>query len=199
MKERPLPMSAPLVIKTQEDVKKETRRCWGLEPLNYAPDHWEFKGFGPADRLGRLVASFQDFTGKYHLDLPCPYGAPRDVLWVRENWGRFEPVGPGFSPKYFYEAGMTREQRAQLKLRPSIHMPREACRLFLKLEAVRVERLHEITETSAKLEGARSGRILPYKTDDWQLEIGNGTYRQGFEFIWYDINGKKSWDHNPWV
>ena len=77
-----------------------------------------------------------------------PY-QPGDILWVRETW-RFSLAG-GF---YVYRADPGREQRNKkicemdptLRWRPSIHMPRKAARLFLKVKDVRVERLQDTSQ-----------------------------------------------------
>lgn len=78
-----------------------------------------------------------------------------DILYVRETWHKAYD-----GEKYFYLADkMTnREERKLLdydnvKWRPSIHMPKEAARIWLKVTDVRVERLQEITEDGVWDEG----------------------------------------------
>lgn len=179
-RERQLTMSPALVPQVQRRAKRATRRLYGLEPVNYCPDHWQFMGFSPKDRLGRMVANFQDFTGKYKLALPCPYGAPGDVLWLRENYRR---AAGGF----MYQASATKEEQSKLRWKPSIHMPREACRLFLEHGSLHVERLHQIDE-----EGARDEGMVPILGDP------HG-YTNAFRRTWITLNGEASWTHNPWV
>ncbi|PIT18248.1 hypothetical protein [Snodgrassella alvi] len=70
------------------------------------------------------------------------------------------------------------------KWRPNLHMPKQICRLFLNLIAVRLERLHDISEADAKAEGA---------------VIEDGSYVTNYKRIWEEINGQGSWDDNPWV
>ena len=68
-------------------------------------------------------------------------------------------------------------------------MPKEACRLFLKVTNVRVERLQDITEMDAIFEGC-----MQYEKDtDWMTAL------YGFELLWKKINGESSWKSNPWV
>src|SRR5690554_1117458 len=65
-----------------------------------------------------------------------------DILWVRETWGKKDG-------HYFYKAGhelLVDGEPLINRWHPSIHMPREAARIFLRVTNVRVERLHEITE-----------------------------------------------------
>lgn len=103
---------------------------------------------------------------------PCirkaPY-QPGDLLYVRETWERFEcrncegdeRGNCTKEPKksvldktcgcYMYRA--TDEISGDAKWRPSIHMPKEAARIWLKVTDVRVERLQEITEDQTEEEG----------------------------------------------
>ncbi len=103
---------------------------------------------------------------------PCirkaPY-QPGDILYVRETWERFECWNcegdeRGNCPKepqksvldktcgcYMYRA--TNEISGDAKWHPSIHMPKEAARIWLKVTDMRVERLQEITEVQTEEEG----------------------------------------------
>ena len=71
------------------------------------------------------------------------------------------------------------------KCRPSIFMPRWASRLTLEITGVRVERLKDISNEDCFAEG------LPADTTK-----GNRTW---YGDLWEEINGKGSWDANPWV
>lgn len=93
--------------------------------------------------------------------------------------------------------------------KPSIHMPKEACRLFLKIKSINVERLQDITKEDAIAEGI--GRWveerLKSKPVHYQLyytEPGDDSMYSScpilsFESLWQSINGPDSWDENPWV
>lgn len=75
-----------------------------------------------------------------------PY-QPGDILYVRETWKK-APNG------YFYYEDWQRNDIADVtKWKPSIHMPKEAARIWLKVTDVRVERLQEITEVGIRKEG----------------------------------------------
>ena len=82
------------------------------------------------------------------------------------------------------------------KWRPSIHMPKEAARIWLKVTDVRVERLQEINDKEAKKEGGPLEKEITY--------IGEGFQTNDFAELW-DYTIKKSdfdrygWDANPWV
>lgn len=115
---------------------------------------------------------------------------PGDVLWVRETWAK-DPFGDG----YIYP---TEVPGAGQKWRPSIFMPREAARIFLRVTDVRVERLKEITPSQIDKEGC-----CEYKYDAKTgnlLESGPSWFR-----ILWEKTLKPSdlpaygWDANPWV
>ena len=78
----------------------------------------------------------------YHTD---------DILYVRETWS------PVFvrPRRYLYKVGCEEAENLPIKWHPSIHMPKEAARIFLKVNYVRVERLQEITEEQVDAEGFR--------------------------------------------
>jgi hypothetical protein len=113
-----------------------------------------------------------------------PY-QPGDILWVRET---FLPINNA----YYYKSDNKHIELEQLgicfKWRPSIHMPRDAARIFLRVMKVRVERLRDISPDDALAEG-----FTGYGTKD-------GTLDAFFEF-WDSLNAKRGygWDTNPWV
>lgn len=147
----------------------------------------------------------------------APY-QPGDILYVRETWERFECWNcegdeKGNCPKepkksvldktcgcYMYRA--TDEISGDAKWHPSIHMPKEAARIWLKVTDVRVERLQDITEDGAEAEGAIDNRGLIHSPENEYDRIY--TAREHFIEIW-DRTIKKSdldiygWDANPCV
>lgn len=75
-----------------------------------------------------------------------PY-QPGDILYVRETWKQ-APNG-----YYYYEDWQRNDIADVTKWKPSIHMPKEAARIWLKVKNVRVEQLQEITEEQTEEEG----------------------------------------------
>ena len=145
----------------------------------------------------------------------APY-QPGDILYVRETWERFECWNcegdeKGNCPKepkksvldktcgcYMYRA--TDEISGDAKWHPSIHMPKEAARIWLKVTNVRVERLQEITEDGAKAEGAnwKNGQNV-----GWEEKMKR-TATERFAEIWNSTIKKSDldrygWAANPWV
>lgn len=123
-----------------------------------------------------------------------PY-QPGDTLYVRETWWKNGNT-------YFYKAGCSKGliDNMYVKWRPSIHMPKEAVRIWLKVTDVRVERLQDITDEQAKAEGAnwKNGKNVGFE------EKMRRTAVERFAEIWNSTIKKSDldrygWDANPWV
>lgn len=126
---------------------------------------WGYTAFTPKGCIS-CRGTFADGYGEKFFKLPCE---PGDILYVRETWERFECWNcegdeSGSCPKepqksvldrvcgcYMYRA--TDEISGDAKWHPSIHMPKEAARIWLKVTDVRVERLQKITEDGCIAEG----------------------------------------------
>lgn len=96
--------------------------------------------------------------------------------------------------RYYYKAD---DNDFHCVWHPSIHMPKEAARIWLKVTDVRVERLHDITGKSVLREGINS-HVHP------DADYFDGNQREVFAELWNstikktDI-GRYDWDANPWV
>ena len=109
--------------------------------------------FYNADRRTYAVHNFADKEHTEQLstaERTCPI-CTGDILYVRETW-KEAPKG-----YYYYEDWQKDDIADVTKWKPSIHMPKEAARIWLKVTDVRVERLQEITEVQAQAEGCNSG------------------------------------------
>ena len=126
---------------------------------------------------------------------PCepPY-QPGDILYVRETWCKnadFE--------EYYYAANRETGVCAPygLKWHPSIHMPNEAARIWLKVTDVRVERLQDMTGQDILREGVNC-HVHP------EAHYFDGNQKMMFAELW-DSTIKKTdmyrygWDANPWA
>lgn len=84
---------------------------------------------------------------------------------------------------------------------PSIHMPRWASRITLRITSVRVERLHEITEVDASAEGVTvEPTPAPYRDACRELVLPvPRTARGAFASLWDRLHGPGSWEANPWL
>ncbi len=75
-------------------------------------------------------------------------------------------------------------------------MPRSASRITLEITGVRVERLQDISEQDASAEGAD---LCVEQSVSKYAKRRCPTYVCSFGALWESINGKGSWDANPWV
>lgn len=181
--------------------------------------------FYNADRRTYAVHNFADKEQMEQLstaERTCPI-CPGDILYVRETWERFECWNcegdeRGNCPKepkksvlnktcgcYMYRA--TDEISGDAKWHPSIRMPKEAARIWLKVTDVQVERLQEITEDGAKAEGINEEWAMSWWSPTYYDPDSGGypKYRDTFAFEVWNKTIKKSdidrfgWDANPWV
>lgn len=155
-----------------------------------------------------------------------PYGRPGDRLWVRETF-QLHTVGTGEIRVTYREGNEDRfvdpEEFGGIPddngWRPSIFMPRWASRITLEIEAVRVERLQDISEEDAQLEGIETvhcenfgaWRNYAFKTshtragvavnDEHHRIVGYKSAVRSFRSLWDSINDNSGfgWDTNPWV
>lgn len=145
--------------------------------------------FYNADRRTYAVHNFADKEHTEQLSIAertCPI-CPGDILYVRETWKK-APNG-----YYYYEDWQRNDIADVTKWKPSIHMPKEAARIWLKVTNVRVERLQEITEVQAQAEGCNSGLLTGACTARGQFEdLWNSTVKKS------DID-RYGWDANPYV
>lgn len=176
--------------------------------------------FYNADKRTYAVHNFADLEHIEQLsttERTCPI-CPGDILYVRETWERFECWNcegdeSGSCPKepqksvldkvcgcYMYRA--TDEISGDAKWHPSIRMPKEAARIWLKVTDVRVERLQDITEEGAKKEGAIDNRGFIHSPNNEYDNVH--TAREHFVKIWNNTIKKSNldrygWDASPWV
>ena len=182
MTERPILFSAPMVRAILDGNKTQTRRIckpaqfFSLSKVVEVPD--------PQER-GQVYngSHFGDEDGE--VQFACPYGGRGDRLWVRESFSPYE-----HREGCWYWADGNIAAHDCTKPKPSIHMPRWASRITLEITGVRVERLQDISEADAWAEGCEG-----YDDD---VTGGKSGYTEYCE-LWEKINGKGSWDLNPWV
>lgn len=161
--------------------------------------------FYNADKRTYAVHNFADkkHTEKLNIvERTCPI-CPGDTLYIRETWGY--PISLNSDKQYVFRADKIAESGFKNDSHiwhPSIHMPKEAARIWLKVTNVRVERLQDITEDGAEAEGAIDNRGFIHSPENEYDRIY--TAREYFIKIW-DRTIKKSdldiygWDVNPWL
>lgn len=147
---------------------------------------WGYTAFTPKGCIS-CRGTFADGYGEKFFKLPCE---PGDILYVRETWKK-APNG-----YYYYEDWQRNDIADVTKWKPSIHMPKEAARIWLKVTDVRVERLKEITPQGAWKEGARCSCLHPVPDCAGNktafVNIWNSTIKKS-DLDWY------GWSANSWV
>lgn len=187
--DRPILMSAPMVLAVLAGRKSQTRRLVKPQPgqavhHGYARPDGDFTwcletGHGVSDRI------------------VCPFGRAGDRLWVRESFRKIMGDTHGwietdYRATYVEGSRLGEHFGVKPKWTPSIHMPRCASRITLKITDVRAEQLQAISADDAAAEG-------------WPGPDAANTIRNGYPIAWYSllwdqINGRRHpWASNPWV
>lgn len=192
MRERPILFNTEMVMALLNGTKTCTRRV-----VRYKYSNTEMKI--KKDKYGaRLIEIQKDVKGEksdgstYHKLLPfvekeAPY-QPGDILYVRETWCKGSYGNE--KEKYYYKAD---DNNFFCTWHPSIHMPKEAARIWLKVTDVKAERLQDMDKMDAVKEGI-----------DPRLCINLNHALAKFKKLW-DSTIKKSdldrygWDANPYV
>lgn len=178
MKERPILFSGAMVRAILAGEKTQTRRI--VKPQECVEEMPE------ESELGVIVHA------------ACPYGQPGDRLWVRETWAEVTGPSRDEDPAEFQRLRLGMAYRADwhaaapFPWRPSIFMRRWMSRITLEVTDVRVERLLDISAADCRAEGhpQRPGCSQEAQDDaarDWYMDL------------WISINGKGSWNANPFV
>lgn len=164
------------LIKPQPDKKH-------IYPLGFVTDSTEKK------EVGCFGFAANEYGGSIQYVKPPYRYAPGDILYVRETWKK-APNG-----YYYYEDWQRNDIADVTKWKPSIRMPKEAARIWLKVTNVMVERLQEITSEQIGREGV----------DVEYPHVLNGEEkRYAFSTLWNSTVKKSDldrygWKANPWV
>ncbi len=178
------------VIKPQPDEKHQF-------PLGFVTSSTDNKN------IGSYGWGIDEYGGHIqYAKIPYKVG---DYLYVRETFG-FD------KNNYFYKADFSNADLDKIKnitkWLPSIHMPKAAARIFLRVTDVRIERLQDITEEQAIKEGCEGLECSCHGTAYACTDCYNTGWLEppqvDFIFLWnstikkQDID-KYGWDANPWV
>lgn len=179
-KERPILFNGPMVHAILAGRKTVTRRIVKPQPdatfLDFGElQHDKHQGYG----FHNGVRYWSSIAGK-----------PGDRLWVRETWAEITIAQAADQQWFVYRQSDNRTDFGG-PWRPSIFMPRRACRILLEITAIRVERLHAITNDQCIAEGCPGGHgsIPGY--------IYNATPQEHFRHVWESTGG--DYHANPWV
>jgi hypothetical protein len=202
-KKRPILFNEMMVLALLNKTKTQTRRA--LTPKHIRSIDMGAQ-LGECHPLHHLTPSDQGYVTSF-----CPFGQVGDYLYVRET---FQFVGdpasyPCPSKNIVYRAGYPDNvhpsfenvpSKADMRFRTSLHMPKWAARIQLKIESVRLEQLTAICEADAIAEGIDSAlnengqpRYRDYETGKMTCENPIDSFRT----LWCSTGGK--WDESVYV
>lgn len=188
---KPILFNTEMVRAILEGRKTVTRRLgsWKIKMFDIDKNGLVMATVCKGSEKGLTVRHFEGGTVKQLIEVLSDYKVG-DVLYVRETWSECEG-------RYIYRACTKGLDAIPLvKWKPSIHMPKEAARIFLRVTDVRVERLQDITEEQAKAEGV--AHLFDNLSDE---EYTDWTKRAGFypkekskwnylNYLWHGHFGK---------
>ena len=187
---KPILFNAEMVRAILDGRKSCTRRAIKPQPdekhtypLGFITDSTEKK------EVGCFGFAVNEYGGSIQYVKPPYRYAPGDILYVWETWKK-APNG------YFYYEDWLRNDIADVtKWKPSIHMPKEAARIWLKVTDVRVERLQEITSEQISREGVEV---------EYPHVLNGEEKRYAFSTLWNSTIKKSDldrygWNASPWV
>lgn len=215
-RERPILFSGAMVraLLRAENPKTQTRRLESFDAINQNPSDFEFLKLG--EFQGEPHAFFHQISTGNQVLVKCNKGQPGDRLWVKETHAP-HPQHPlvrcayqADLKSYGLDNGRASASEDSIgtvlgapvsnpakpwggKWKPSIFMKRCYSRITLEITGVRVERLNEISGEDAFAEGVD---IFP---PDGPREPYFNAAKSRYLEIWESINGKNSWEKNPWV
>lgn len=208
MAEKPILFSAEMVRAILAGRKTQTRRLVKPRPACMQPGGTIKPS--PSD-VGMFIVENWEKQGRAFLDfgrrddIRSPY-APGDTLWVREQLARPGWAGDPWlyaadlQPVMVEKADQTEmlvwAQHKQQDYCPSIHMPRWASRITLRVTGVRVERVRDISDEDVQAEGITYEQAMAFADE------GSPDYSMAFRELWHTIHaadGPNGWAANPWV
>lgn len=199
MNSRPIIFNTEMVRAILSGRKTQTRRPVKPQPVKL--ENIKYARVEIKDEMGHWFGIGLGIGTTPICSAKRPY-QPGDTLWVRETFWRERYYKRGILQDEIFGYRADGKNPEVKKWRPSIHMPREASRITLRITGARVERLQDISEEDAKAEGFcdhPTGIIIPNSRPPQRAEI---SYVDWFKDLWERINKKRqglTWNDNPWV
>lgn len=188
-KEKPILFSTKMVQALLNGTKRQTRRIMKpqLNDTGYLSRDGNFEY-----NEGTIVKA------KYNIG---------DTLWVRETF--IPPLGYGTIPCYIYKANNEHNELFNGRWKPSIFMPKKACRIYLEITDVKIEKLQDISKEDAIAEGIEVvvpnneiKNVTCYKDYEAKNNLKSDFFCNpinSYQTLWNSINGKHAWLINPYV
>ena len=179
----PMPFSTQMVQALLKGEKTQTRRILKPQPKMQngqkikVLNKWFFISNDKSDYIKQPIAK-------------------GDIIWVRETFDKWDIGG---ASDIIYKADIADKIIINsTKWKPSIFMKKEYCRIWLKVKAVTIEQLNDISDSDSLKEGIinyRNGYFIDYTgTVDFVKSA-----KLSYASLWEKINGIGSWDINPFV
>lgn len=190
---KPILFNTGMVRAILDSHKTVTRRVVKPQPTFFYKYGGKLQDTDDQDGIAFLAMTEQN--GEDHEEIYVAPYRPGDILYVRETWAPFYETmysDPVIGYRYYSETDEEIKERIPEYLNwfwpgrwsPSIHMPRKAARIFLRVTDVRVERLQDMPPYDIAFEGFR-------KQKDF-IELWNNTLKPADRALY-------GWDANPWV
>ena len=207
---KPILFNTEMVRAILDGRKTQTRRVVkefiGEQILSIsAPDGIFIGRYGRDGWLGELPDRHDGNTYCVEAKPPCKAG---DILWVRETWAWLSTmecasfcIGPCKHYKDEYGCFVYKADNPNFAWHPSIHMPKEAARIFLRVTDVRVERLQDINSAGAIAEGCDGRGYRPSSGTDGTLSIVPVDFSvERFQTVWDKTVPRNpcKFKRNPW-
>ena len=210
--------TAENILALRRGDKTHTRRVMKVQPLGDVKSATLWK-----DGLWRIehapIKAHDLPAGNYvGIRVRCPYGAPGDILGVKEGYRIIHDIprsrvvtGEYLADDAEFEVELSLAEWDRWSARkfpyratPGRFMYKSLCRDRLLVKGIRIERVQDITEDGAIAEGVRSERCFLYGEYDLtptlrETKLSLSIWR--FRHLWDSINAKRGygWDVNPWV
>lgn len=196
--EKPILFNTGMVQEVLDGRKTATRRICRDGNDYSVPD----MQFFDVEKRTYAVHNYADREHREKLSIAertCPV-CPNDLLWVREKWCNANKTGA--EPDYYYYADTSTCEdynNTKWKWRPSIHMPKAAARIWLRVTDIKVERLQDMTLDDFLAEGVVLRPEAFNDPDNAYLQA-----REIFKGVWGSTVPKAKlpeygWDADPWV
>lgn len=186
LKDKPILFNTEMVKAILNGNKTQTRRIIKPHPIQPEKGSY-FDSFAGGPQWNWWSKDHRQYLGQI---IKCPYEIGQK-LWIRETWfDEFKALYPQRKTKRIFHYKASVLDKSVFKWKPSIFMPKEACRLWLEITNIRAEKLQNITPEDIIHEGCTIPRVTA-KT----------CFRGDWIKLWNSINEKRgySWESNPWV
>lgn len=174
---------------------------------NKEADKWYAPVYCPYGKPGDILWVREIFRKHYSefdsYNVTTEYAADGGEMLLQSDGDGFQMFNKNGTEKY-------------ISWKPSIHMPKSDARIWLLIESIKVERAQDISEEDAKAEGlaevTKDDRHFKWGLPDkdgfpggyadntgWAWADWKSTAKEAWQTLWESINGKESWEANPWV